>query len=413
MNVEIQPVDRGRSMAALLGGVAATNTSMVGASTAATLIGAHRLTEAWSGVPNAAGVLGTAAGTLGLSAVLARQGSRRALSLGYLVAVGGAAVAAFGVVTASITWLIMGMVLLGVGNGGAQLSRYCAADLYPPQRRGTAVGITVWAGTFGAIVGPNLLEPAAVLAGRFDLPDLAGPFLIAVLAAVAGLVASLSLPKLRVRARGGAAVAGGRAVWRQPAVLVALVSMICGQLAMVALMTMTPVHMTGHDHGLGAVGVVLSSHMIGMFALAPLSGHLADRYGARVAVLAGVAVLTASVLAASVPRGNGLTHLVIALFLLGWGWNLSFVGGSALLTQALTPQERLSVQGGVDALVWGTSALASVGAGLVLAYGSYGTLAVVAGVAALVPLPLVLRRSRPGEPDLVPVVDSPAGTSAR
>ncbi|MEU2665764.1 MFS transporter [Micromonospora sp. DT46] len=398
MSVDVETTGRRRSMAALLGGVAATNTSMVGASTASTLIGAEELTELWSGVPNAAGVLGTAAGTLWLAALMARRGTRSALSLGYLVAIVGAAVAGAAVASGQVLLLIFGMVLLGVGNGGAQLSRYCAADLYPPRRQGLAVGVIVWAGTVGAVFGPNLMEPSATAASRLGLPDLAGPFLVALLAAGICVLASAAMPRSRTAARRGANDPTPAQVWRHPVVSVALVSMIAGQLAMVALMTMTPLHMSSNHHGLTAVGVVLSGHMIGMFALAPLSGYLSDRFGGRAAILMGIGLLVTSVVVASWPaaHGSGLTRLVVSLFLLGWGWNLTFVGGSALLTQALTPAARRAVQGRVDALVWAASAVASVVAGVVLATTNYVVLSVAAGVVSLIPVPM-LRRRPPAE----------------
>jgi MFS family permease len=381
-------------MSSLVTGVALTNTSMAGASTAATLIGAQELTETWSGIPNAAGVLGTAAGTLGLSALLARRGSRLALSLGYLAAVTGAVVAVVAVARGSVPLLVAGMILLGLGNGGAQLSRYCAADLYPTHRRGLVIGVVVWTGTIGAIAGPNLLAPSVSAAQCLGLPGLGGPFLVALLAAAGGLAASLLLPALRTEARRTATGPVRLPAEAQPSVVAALVAMVCGQLAMVALMTMTPVEMSGHQHGLGSIGIVLSAHLVGMFALAPLSGHLADRAGGRVVVLLGVGVLVLSVLTAVL--STGLPSLTAALFLLGWGWNLTFVGGSGLLAVALTDDQRIAVQGRVDALVWGSSALGSVGAGAVLAGGGFTVLAISAGVVALASLLVLRTRERTG-----------------
>jgi MFS family permease len=176
--------------------------------------------------------------------------------------------------------------------------------------------------------------------------------------------------------------------------------MTAGQLAMVALMTMTPVHMRTHDHSLTAVGVVLTAHMVGMFALAPLSGRLADRFGARAAILAGVAVLLACAAVVVLPAARSeVPYLTVALFLLGYGWNLTFVGGSTMLTQALTAPQRLRVQGGVDALVWSISAVASVGGGVILARLSYPVLGAISGLVAILPVPFLLaRRSRDAQP---------------
>ncbi|MDI1464099.1 MFS transporter [Catellatospora sp. KI3] len=378
------PDTRRRPMAVLFTGSAATNVSMVGASTVSTLLGAQLLGPVWSGIPNAAGVIGSAVGTLTLAAVMARHGSRIALVVGYAVAVAGAVVAGYAVAADSATVLMTGMLLLGIGNGGAQLSRYCAADLYPPDRKGFAVGLLVWGGTVGALIGPNLIEPLTRLAGGLGLRPYAGPYLLAlVCAAVAGL-ASTALPATRTRRGGVAAGPAPARVWRLPVVRAAIVSMAGGQVAMVGVMTMTPLQMEMHGHGLGAVGAVLSAHLLGMFALAPLSGHLADRFGARTTIVLGIGVILASAAAALWPA---TAALYVALFLLGYGWNLTFVGGSSLLTQALTPDERLHVQGGVDAIVWTASAVSSIGAGMLL--GVVGYPAVVACSAAVVLLPLL------------------------
>ncbi|MFY1649914.1 MFS transporter [Solwaraspora sp. WMMB762] len=383
---------RHRPMAALFTGAAVTNVSMIGASTVSTLVGAQLLSPLWSGIPNAAGIVGSAVGTLTLAAVLARRGSRSALVLGYLIAVVGAVVAGGAVLADAAGPLMVGMLLLGVGNGGAQLSRYCAADLYPPDRKGFAVGVVVWAGTVGALAGPNLIAPLARFSAGLGLPPLAGPYLLALVGAGAAAAASATLPTTRAGTRHGApgpsTVSPG--VWRRPVVRTAVVSMTAGQVSMVAVMTMTPLHMDMHGHGLGAVGAVVSAHLLGMFLLAPLSGHIVDRFGARTAILAGVGLIALSTMVALVPAAAS-AQLYVALFLLGSGWNLTFVGGSGLLTQSLTLADRQHVQGGVDAIAWGASAVASVGAGMVLGTVGYPVLAVSAGAAVLLPLFLLAR----------------------
>ncbi|MFD7923259.1 MFS transporter [Streptomyces sp. NPDC059740] len=388
-------------MAALFVGVAATNVFMVCASTVSTLIGARLLGPAWSGLPNATGVAGTAAGALALSAVMRRAGTRAALAAGYTVGTAGAAVATWAAAGDRLGWLITGMVLLGVGNGGAQLSRYSAADLYPPARRGLATATIVWAGTVGALIGPNLMAPTSSLAQRLGLPPDTGSYLLATAGSVLAALVSALLPARRVSphpagvAGRGAPRTGTAALWSRHEVRAAVVTMMVAQVTMVAVMTMTPLYMTAHEETLGTLGAVLSGHMVGMFALAPLSGVFADRFGGRSTALLGVALMTASVaFTAVLPRG-GHVLLFAAMFLLGYGWNLMFVAGSSLLTTSLEAADRLRVQGGVDALSWGASALASVVAGLVLAGGSFAVLSVFAGVLTLLPLLLLRRRTGP------------------
>ncbi|KDN20727.1 MFS transporter [Amycolatopsis rifamycinica] len=382
---------RTRSMGALFAGVALLNTAMVGLTTAATLIVAAGSGAAWSGLPSVASVLGTAGGAFGAGLLLPVHGRRRVLVCGYGVAALGSLVAFTGALATAVLPLLLGILLVGVGNGGAQLSRYLAADLYPQERRGRALATVVWAGTVGALAGPALMAPAADAATGFGWPSLSGPVAVAVLATAGAALAAALLPR-HIPLPREKPVTAARGPVRSPAVVRPLVAMVAAQLAMVAVMTMTPLQLQSHGHGLDAVGWVLSAHMIGMFALAPLSGRIADRWGPAVAVNAGLGVLalaTATALAAPTAHTSGLP---VALFLLGYGWNLVFVGGSAQLSRDLAPETRSRVQGTVDAVVWSASALAGLGSGQLFAGGGYGLVAVVGGVLALVPLVLLVPR---------------------
>ena len=168
-------------------------------------------------------------------------------------------------------------------------------------------------------------------------------------------------------------------------------ALVVGQFVMVLIMTMTPLHMTQHGHDLGAVGAVLSAHTLGMFALSPLSGRLAELIGTVRTIVAGTAILAlSSVMAATAPPTGG-TVLLVALFLLGFGWNLGFVAGSALLSEHLEIHERTRVQGVADALIWSTSAAASLGSGLIMAVAGYAALGIL-GV-GLVVIPIVTLRA--------------------
>jgi len=393
MTVALTDVRR-RSTVSLFAGVAAMNTAMVGASTVGTLVASHEAGPAWSGVPNAFGVVGTAIGTLGAGALMARRGSRPVLLALYGAAVAGALVV-FGAVAGSLlSVLLAGMVLLGLGNGAGQMSRYVAAELYPVARKGFALSVIVWAGTVGAIAGPTLLTPGAHLARLLGLPELAGPVLVSAATVALALAASAGLPRVpppppRPRLS-GALVA---AALRRPEVLTPLLAMAGAQVAMVAVMTMTPLQLDHHGQGLDVIGWILSAHMIGMFALAPLSGRIADRWGGRNTIYLGIGTL---VLAATTAVAEPTAHtsgLPLALFLLGYGWNLVFVGGSSLLSRDLPDGERTQLQGVVDAVVWLASAVASFGAGALFGLGGYVLVAVFGGVAALAPVVVVSRRA--------------------
>jgi MFS family permease len=377
-------------MKSLFASVAAMNTAMAGASTAATLIADEAAGASWSGGPSAAGVLGTALGTLSAGHLIARYGNKSVVRGLYGAAVAGALVAFVAAASTSMVGLLLGMFLLGLGNGAAQLSRYLAAELVPAHRKGFALSLIVWAGTVGAVVGPTLIAPGARLATALTLPALAGPVLVAVVMTALALLATTwlrSTPPPPARRMSFAAL-------RAPVVLAPLVSMVCAQLTMVAIMTMTPLHMAAH--GLEVLGLVISVHMVGMFALAPLSGRLADRFGGRVTIYLGIGGLA---LAAVAAFGAGqVTGLSFAMFLLGYGWNLVFVGGSAILSRELPADQRIQLQGAVDAVVWSSSAFAGLGAGLLFGLGGYPLVAVVGGVLAVLPISVLARRPAPAEP---------------
>jgi MFS family permease len=169
--------------------------------------------------------------------------------------------------------------------------------------------------------------------------------------------------------------------------------MVVTQVAMVAIMTMTPVQMRHHHHGLADVGLVIGLHIAGMYLPSPLTGVLVDRLGRTpMAIASGVVLLAAGVVAATAP-GDSLAAMVVALVLLGVGWNLGLITGTALVVDATEPMERPRVQGSIDVLV----ALAGAGggalSGVVVALGGYPTLALGAGLLALALVPVLLRTS--------------------
>jgi predicted MFS family arabinose efflux permease len=319
------------------------STGYIAAVTVGTLVAADIAGSAsFGGIPSSTAVIGTAVAATSLSALMLRFGRRPGLLGGLGVGVIGALIAVVAVLTASIPLLLLGAFLSGFANGAANLGRYVAADLVPPARRATAIGAVVWGSTIGAVVGPNLVAPAGTVATSLGMPELAGAFVITTIfiGLAFGLAYVLLRPEpyaladpsaLAMRADVGPAPSVATLL-RRPAVAVALVSLVAGQVVMVLIMTMTPILLIQHGHGLATVGVVLSAHTFGMFALSPISGRLTDRFGSPTVIASGFSVLgVASVLAAVAPPDGGLL-LTLALFLLGWGWNLGFVAGSSLLT---------------------------------------------------------------------------------
>jgi MFS family permease len=398
---------RRRTVATLVAGVALGSTGHIAAVTVATIVATHISggTTAWSGAPGATVVLGAAAGAVALSWIMVRRGRRFGLAAGYAISVSGAILATIAIVISSLALLLVGTVLIGFGNASNQLSRYTAADLVTPDRRASAIGLVVWGATVGAVVGPNLVAPAGTVARALGLPELAGPYLVPIV--FVGAAALLSSVLLRpdpyeladassrhdrVTAAEASTAVSIASVLARPNVPVAVIALVAGQFVMVLIMTMTPLHMFGHGHDLTEVGVVISGHTFGMFGLSPISGRLTDRFGSVRVILAGLATVAfASVLAAAAPPDGG-SLLFIALFLLGYGWNLGYVAGSALLTTGLSLAERTRVQGLTDGLIWSSAAVASLGSGVVLAYAGYAILGLMGAALVVVPMMLVIAR---------------------
>ncbi len=402
---------RGRTVGTLVGGVALGSTGHIAAVTVATIV-AKEMTGSASlaGTPAAAVVFGAALGATTLSWLMSRRGRRFGLVAGYGTGVVGAAIAVIGIVNGSLAGLLVGSLLIGFGNSANQLSRYAAADMYPPDRRASALATVVWAATVGAIIGPNIVGPSGEVAMSLGLPALAGPYLVPIV--LVGAAAILSFVRLRPdpfdladhhghldEVHAPASPLG--VIFRRPAVLVAIVALVVGQFVMVLIMTMTPLHMTDHGHDLSSVGLVLSAHIAGMYAFAPVSGRLTDRYGSPFVIYAGMAILAISgVMAAAAPVEDDRV-LLVALFLLGFGWNLGYVAGSAMLTGGVSVVERTRVQGVADALIWSTAAIASLGSGVLVAAVGYAALGVLGAV--LVGVPAWVLTVRRGALDRPPI----------
>ncbi len=358
-------------------------------------------TAATGGLPSSSAVAGTALAALLLSSLMAARGRRIGIVTGLAVAIAGAAVTFVAALGASFLLLIVGALFIGFGNAAINLSRYAAADLFPAHRRAGAVGLVVWGSTVGAVAGPNLAAPANAIGEALGLPRFAGGFAMA----VAFLVISLAIASLGPRAPEAhhadpdAAQPRHRAPMREMLAALfattrgrtAVAALVSGQLVMVLIMTMTPYQLNHTGHGDATIGLVISAHTFGMFALSPISGRLADRFGGTTVILVGFAVLAlAGVLGAVTPESGG-TLLMLPLFLLGFGWNMTFVAGSSLLATGEVYADRARLQGMVDAFTWGTAAVAGVSAGFVVALAGYAVLcAAGAGLALLLASAIVV-----------------------
>lgn len=370
--------------ACLFGGLGQSLAGSAGALLAVEVSGS----EGPAGLPQAALVVGSAGAALALSRLTVARGRTRALTTGVLVAVVGCVVVAVGAAFGSLPLVLVGSLLLGSGSTAVMLARYAAADMGPLSARGRAMGLVLAATTVGAVAGPNLLAPASALADLLGWPALAGPYLLASVAfAAAGGTLALGQPVTPRPATSETRLTtpGASRAWR-PSGMVGLGVLSLANLVMVAVMTMAPVqlHLTGSR--LAAIGVVVSLHIAGMFAPSPISGWLTDRIGAPfTAGLAGITLALACGLAAI---AGTAAALATAMVLLGVGWNLALLSGSALLSASVDPFERPRREGWGE-VGMGLAAGGGVAAsGPVMGIGGYGLLAVIAMSVAACVVPL-------------------------
>ena len=393
---------RKRLTAVLFGGVALGSTAYIAAVTISTLaVDEITGSAALAGVPGATATLGTALGTSLLSRNVARRGRRPGLATGYAVAVIGSVMGILGVTGDSLPLLLIGMALLGLGNASGHLARYTAAEMFPKDRRGRALGTIVWAATIGSVLGPALLQPSGGIALDLGRSELVGGFLVSVV--FMGIALTLYLVGLRPDPaslaldqpeRTGSSVVGLGPSFRLPLVRVALIAMIAGQVVMVMIMTSTPLHIHHHGSDLGIVGLVMSAHTLGMFALSPLTGRLTDRLGGYRVILGGMALLGISALAAAYGPNESTAVLVVVLFALGYGWNLAFVAGSSMLTVGVGVEVRSRLQGRVDSITWTSAALASISSGVIYQASNYRMISLIGLFLLAVPVVVVLRHRK-------------------
>ena len=388
---------RTRAVRVLFAGVGLGSTGYIAAVTVATIV-AQDLAgdEAWAGVPGAAAVLGSAAGASILSAIMIRRSRRVGLAAGYLVGTGGAILGIIAVLARSFPLFLAATAIMGFASSSNQLSRYAAADMYPVSRRASAIGTVVWGATIGAVIGPSLGTLAGRWLGSTGHSELVGVYVVPVVFVTAAAVLTfgwlrpdpyqLADERVDETSSPGAPAPDLRALIRRPTVAIAMVGLVVGQVVMVLIMTMTPLHMTDHGHDLGAVGLVISGHVMGMYALSPVTGRLTDRFGSIPVVFAGMAVLATSAALAALAPADGGVLLFFALFLLGYGWNLGYVAGSTLLASGLDAAERTRVEGATDTLIWGSAAVASLGSGLVVAAAGFTALCLLAMTFVVVPV---------------------------
>jgi MFS family permease len=377
----------------VLGGAGLAAGVTVGALLAQQMLGG----ATYAGLPAAVLTLGSALTAFLVGRVTQRYGRRPGLGAGFLA--GG--VGAVGVVLAarvgSAPLLFASLFVYGAGSATNLQARYAGTDLALPRRRGSAVSIALVSTTFGAAAGPNLVTATGAIAHGLGLPTLAGPFL---LAAAAYLAAGLTLTLFlrpdpfvlarRLHAAAPLAVLGTDDAPRptRSGVYAGATVLLVAQIAMTAIMTMTPVQMRSHHDDLQAVGLVIGLHIAAMYLPSLLTGVLVDRIGrVPMALASGGTLILAGVAAATL--GDSVAASAVALILLGLGWNFGLISGTAMIVDATARADRARTQGTVDVLVALAGAGGGAVSGAIVATMSYQALSLLGGALALALIPVL------------------------
>ena len=426
------------SCAQLLSGVGSGASLSVGSLLAVQLSGSN----GWAGSVTTTMTLGAAAAALPLAGLAGRRGRRASLVTGLLAAMAGALLVIASTVTGSFPVLLLAAALLGLGTAANLQARFAAVDLAAPEHRGRSLAIVVWAVTIGAVAGPNLIRPGALVGAALGLPALAGPFVFSTaglaLAALLLLIGLRPDPLLlaarlwadgrhagggtastaRGAAGGSVGGAGGtrprhgirhgmRAIRASPRAGLALLATIAAHGCMAAVMSMTPLHLqlltegpladmpAGHAHAastdvLVLIGFTISLHIAGMYALSPVMGWLTDKAGRLPVILLGHGLILLSVLVAGF--GQAAPVLVtVGLVLLGLGWSAATIAGSTLLAESVGADDRVLVQGVSDTMMGVAGAVGAGFSGLVMSGVGYQGLNMAAAAVAAVVFAVALR----------------------
>ncbi|MGG5171093.1 MFS transporter [Pseudarthrobacter sp. J1738] len=375
----------------ILGGIGMGATLSLGSLLAAQLSGSN----AWSGMAATMSTLGAAISAVPLARLAQAHGRRISLSTGAIIAGAGAVTAISAAALNLFPLLLLGLMLLGVGSAVNLQARFAATDLAVAGSRGRDLSLVVWSTTVGAVLGPNLFGPGEVVGAAIGLPPMTGAFAFSVTAQIAAAVVYASflrpdplLTAIASRAQDPSIPGpqGGLAVLRKnPQARYAVATVALSHATMVALMSMTPVHLREHGASLTIVGLTISLHIAGMYALSPVFGWMADKVGKLPTIVVGQVMLVASLVLAGV-AADSREAVTISLILLGLGWSASVVAGSALVAESADPQDRPALQGVSDLSMNAAGAVGGALAGVVLAAAGYSGL----GFASLLLVAIVL-----------------------
>ncbi|HZH58516.1 MAG TPA: MFS transporter, partial [Metabacillus sp.] len=360
-------------------------------------------TENAAGIPTALFTLGSAGAALLIGRSSQRFGRRAGLAGGFLAGGLGAIGVIIAALTNSIALLFISLLIYGAGTASNLQARYAGTDLATDKQRATAASLAMVSTTLGAVVGPNLINQMGDFADSIGVPTLAGPFILSAAAfIIAGLFLFIFLrpdPLIvstaiaNTRKKDDSAETGTslkNAVINKKGVVVGAFIMILTQFVMAAIMTMTPIHMGHHGHGLKEVGLVIGFHIAAMYLPSPLTGLLVDKLGRTTMAIASGGTLLASGLVAALAPAHSMQLLILALVLLGVGWNFGLISGTALIIDSTHPSVRAKTQGSVDVLFALSGAAGGGISGMIVAHSSYAGLSLFGAILSLLLLPVVV-----------------------
>lgn len=373
----------------IFGGAGLAAGVTVGALLAKDLMG----NDAIAGLPSALFTLGSALAAFFVGAISHRKGRRIGLTFGFFLGTIGAVGVIYAATMEYIVLLFISLFLYGAGTATNLQARYAGTDLATPHTRGKAISLAMVFTTIGAVAGPNLVEPTGKLAEMLGLPTLTGPFLVAAFAyGLAGFIILLLLkpdPLLVARKMERNEPTSKDTVVQRPLIYLGTIVMIVTQIIMVAIMTMTPIHMTQHGHSLSAVGLVIGLHIGAMYLPSLVTGVLVDKFGRSVMIIAASITLFLAGVIATFSPASSLLGITIALILLGLGWNFGLISGTALIIDGTTLSTRAKVQGMTDVWIAIFGASAGILSGVFMAMSTFGTLAFVGGLIGFVLIPML------------------------
>jgi len=359
-------------------------------------------TTAWGGIASATVTMGTAFMSQMLARLMNVRGRRNGLQAGYLLAIFGGFIAGYGAETKTLWIFLFGLFVFGNGQASNLLSRYAAADLATPDERGRAMSRILFASTFGAVFGPLLIKPAEEAGVQwFGWGQYTGPWIFAGVFFLTSLINTtlrLRPDPLEVAGRLNRQAEAGaptrlfsdavKAIRMSGDAQIAVIAMVISQMAMVAVMTMTPVHLRLHDHETVSA-YIISLHIAGMYAFSPLVGRFADKRGRLTTIQVGALVLMGATVLSSL-AGDSPVLLFPALWMLGVGWSFGLIGGSSLLVDSIDQQIRVRVQGAADLMMSFCGGLAGFSSGFIRKAVGYHVLSNVGTVLAGILLVVVM-----------------------